>query len=126
MIRLGIEVVLMFGDARVDDRSIALMQNIADFGTLKAATSAMEMHQHSAKVLLAKIGQAIGASVVRVEIGGEYGGSTTLTPAGASLLSTYRELQKTISESALPHLSALLKECASPPTLGRNDSSPRS
>ena len=109
MSELRITIVFPSG-ARIGPGKAALLQSIADTGSISAAARGMGMSYKRAWLLLDSINQAFKKSVVKAAPGGAGGGGATLTPFGINLLDRYRRIQREASSIAEDDLAALARQ----------------
>ena len=109
MSELRITIVFPSG-ARIGPGKAALLQSIADTGSISAAARGMGMSYKRAWLLLDSMNQAFKKSVVKAASGGAGGGGATLTPFGVDVLDRYRRIQRQASSTAADDLAALTRQ----------------
>jgi molybdate transport system regulatory protein len=93
---------------RIGPGKIALLEAIAETGSISAAGRKLKMSYRRAWDLVEALNQALGAAVVHTATGGAGGGGAQLTPLGARLIAVYRELERETDARALPRIEELL------------------
>ncbi len=94
--------------ARIGPGKIALLEAIAETGSISAAGRKLKMSYRRAWDLVEALNSGLGAPVVQTATGGAGGGGAHLTPLGTALIKEYRSLERQIDEAALPRLEALI------------------
>lgn len=87
---------------------IAILEAIADTGSISAAGRKLGMSYRRAWLLVDQMNQYFKAPVVRAATGGMQGGGTVLTPMGLEVISLYR----TIEQQSQTHCASLLEALA--------------
>jgi molybdate transport system regulatory protein len=82
---------------------IALLEHIAESGSLSQAARNLKMSYRRAWLLLDSLNVAFLERVAITSKGGRGGGGATLTPFGRTLVRTYRAFEKEIQSSAARH-----------------------
>jgi molybdate transport system regulatory protein len=100
---------LDFADGRVGPGKIALLEAIAEAGSISAAARSLGMSYRRAWELVAELNQIFTAPVVERVTGGSGGGGARLTELGEALLVGFREIEATASRAAAAHLRRLAK-----------------
>jgi molybdate transport system regulatory protein len=97
---------------RLGPGKIDLLEQIAAFGSISAAARAMEMSYKRAWDLVEEMNGIFERPLVSAKTGGKHGGGAELTPAGLSVVTRFRAIERAALAVAEPHLTALQKEIA--------------
>ncbi|MBG7618126.1 TOBE domain-containing protein [Herbaspirillum sp. AP02] len=106
---------------RLDQRFFALLDAIAQTGSINRAASTAGYSYKGAWMLLESAGNLVNGALIETVTGGKGGGGTRLTPAAVELLAVWRELQRRNLEflhrqeawlNQLPALAGLLRRMA--------------
>lgn len=87
---------------------IAILEAIADTGSISAAGRKLGMSYRRAWLLVDQMNQYFKAPVVHAATGGTQGGGTALTPMGLEVISLYR----TIEQQSQTHSASLIEALA--------------
>jgi molybdate transport system regulatory protein len=88
------------GDAvAVGPGKIALLEAIAETGSLTAAAKQLDMSYRRAWLLLDELNRSLRQPAVASAIGGQNGGGSQLTQTGHELVELYREIEATATRS---------------------------
>lgn len=104
--RISIRVDLGDG-ARIGPGKVALLEAIAETGSISAAGRALKMSYRRAWELVEDLNRSVGTAVVETAAGGAGGGGARLTPAGAAVIKRYRAIEAEAAAATSPHLTAL-------------------
>lgn len=96
-----------FDGGRIGPGKVALLEKIAQTGSISAAARALGMSYKRAWDLVEETGRVVGAPVVDTRAGGRRGGGATLTPAGSGLVGHFRAIEEAAAAAAREHLEAL-------------------
>jgi molybdate transport system regulatory protein len=99
-------------DGRIGPGKIALLESIAELGSISAAGRAMDMSYRRAWELVDEMNGIFGKPVVRSQSGGTRGGGAVLTSLGRALIVRYRAIERDAAAAAAQHLLALQEEIA--------------
>lgn len=99
-------------DGRLGPGKIDLLEQIAAFGSISAAARGMDMSYKRAWDLVEEMNQLFARPLVAAKTGGRRGGGAQLTPAGLSVVTRFRAIERAAMAAAEPHLEALQKEIA--------------
>jgi molybdate transport system regulatory protein len=94
---------------RIGPGKVALLERIAETGSISSGARAMGMSYRRAWNLVDETGRLMGAPVVETKAGGAHGGGAQLTPTGELVLSSFRAMEEAASRAAEPHIAAMLK-----------------
>ncbi|MBI2554095.1 MAG: LysR family transcriptional regulator [Candidatus Rokubacteria bacterium] len=86
---------LIFSDGR-----LALLEAVAELGSLRRAAQRLEISYRAAWGLLKVTEAALGVRLLEVTIGGSGGGGATLTPAAFDLVARYRRVKVRVNRTA--------------------------
>ena len=106
MARLSIRIDFL-PDGRLGPGKIALLERIAEHGSIAAAGRSMGMSYRRAWELAAETSALLGAPVIVAKTGGRHGGKATLTPLGDEVVRRYRAAESEAARAAARHLDAL-------------------
>jgi molybdate transport system regulatory protein len=106
MTRLTIRVV--FGEgAALGPGKIALLEAIAESGSISAAGRRLKMSYRRAWTLVEELNAIFRTPLVRARPGGAQGGGAQVTALGKSVVREYRALETLASQGGADHLAAL-------------------
>jgi molybdate transport system regulatory protein len=109
---LRMRVVLRHG-AALGPGKIALLEAIAETGSIRAAGSRFKMSYRRAWGLVAELNGMFAKPLVTAETGGRGGGGATLTPLGREVVKRFRSMEAaswSVIEPDFRHLSKQLKK----------------
>lgn len=86
---------LIFSDGR-----LALLESVAELGSLRRAAGRLGMSYRAAWGLLKVTEETLGVKLLDVTIGGRRGGGATLTPAARDLVGRYRRVKAQVNRTA--------------------------
>ena len=112
--RLSIRVDLA-GGLRVGPGKIALLEAVAETGSISAAGRKLRMSYKRAWDLVEQLNSGFGIRLVATQPGGVKGGGARLTEAGTSLVASYRRIEQAAAAAALAELAALAALRRAPP-----------
>ena len=95
------------GERRLGPGKIALLEAIAQTGSISAAGRALRMSYRRTWELVEDMNNGLGTPVVETAAGGSGGGGTVLTPAGKAIIERYRAIELDSAIAARKHLLAL-------------------
>ena len=95
-------------DIAVGPGKIALLEAIADTGSITAAAKALRMSYRRAWLLVDTMNRCFKSPVVDAEAGGRRGGGTALTPLGADVVRRYRRIEGAAAKAGAADLRAFL------------------
>jgi molybdate transport system regulatory protein len=96
-------------DGRVGPGKIALLEAIAEAGSISAAARSLGMSYRRAWELVAELNQTFSSPVVERITGGTGGGGAKLTRLGEALVLGFRDIEAAASRAAAAHLRRLAK-----------------
>lgn len=76
----------------------ALLEEIRRKKSISAAAKATNMSYRHAWDLIKEVEKHLGEPVIKTQKGGKYGGSSEITSAGLSLLTSYKKLKKRMTD----------------------------
>jgi molybdate transport system regulatory protein len=101
MTEISIRFRVDFGPRRaLGPGKVALLEGIAQSGSLSEAARELKMSYRRAWLLLEDMNTAFQERVVETSVGGRGGGGAQLTSFGRSLIDAYRELEADIRQRA--------------------------
>ncbi len=86
---------------------IALLEAVAETGSISAAARQMGMSYRRAWVLVDETNRALSTPAVNTAAGGAHGGGTALTAVGQELITRYRAIENTARLAAATDIAAL-------------------
>lgn len=86
---------------------VALLEAIAESGSISAAARQMGMSYRRAWILVDEMNRALRSPAVSTATGGAQGGGTALTPLGVQLVHHYRAVERSAKLAAADSLMAL-------------------
>ena len=90
--QLSIRIDLANGK-RIGPGKIALLEAIADSGSISAAARSLDMSYRRAWLLVEEINASLREPAVAAATGGQHGGGAALTPMGQQIIGLYRAIQ---------------------------------
>jgi len=99
--RLTVGEVIAVGPGK-----IALLEALAEAGSITAAAKQLDMSYRRAWLLIDELNRALAEPAVCTAQGGVRGGGSKLTPTGERLVKLYREIEK----KALAHCEGPIRE----------------
>ncbi len=106
MAKLSIRIDLD-GSGRLGPGKIALLERIAEHGSISAAGRSMAMSYRRAWELVADLNARFASPLVAAQGGGRRGGGATLTPFGHHLVARYRLIEREAERAVRDHLAAV-------------------
>ena len=91
---------------------IALVEAIAETGSISAAARHLGMSYRRAWLLIDELNRALRKPAVVGAAGGKHGGGATLTPLGVELVKRYRSIEDTSRLAAAADLEVLTRMLA--------------
>ena len=88
---------------------IALLEAIAETGSISAAGRQLGMSYRRAWLLIDEMNKALSSPAVNTAAGGSHGGGTALTPVGEQIVRHYRAIESTARMSAASDIAALTR-----------------
>ena len=88
---------------------IALLEAIAETGSISAAARQFNMSYRRAWLLVDEMNRALARPAVSTAAGGSSGGGTVLTPTGEALIRHYRAVESVSRAAAAGELAALTR-----------------
>ena len=86
---------------------IALLEAIAETGSLTSAAKTLDMSYRRAWLLLDDLNRSLKKPAVESAIGGQHGGGSQLTDAGRALVAHYRGIEATASDACAAEIRTL-------------------
>jgi len=94
-------------EGRLGPGKVALLESIAQEGSISAAGRALKMSYKRAWELVADINRSFDQPLVTAQTGGPSGGGATLTERGRDLIRHYRAIERKALSATVTHLRAL-------------------
>jgi molybdate transport system regulatory protein len=94
-------------EGRLGPGKVALLEHIAQEGSISAAGRSMQMSYKRAWELVADINRSFEEPLVTAQTGGPSGGGATLTERGRELIRHYRAIERKALSATAAHLKAL-------------------
>jgi molybdate transport system regulatory protein len=110
--RLSLRIDLPQG--RIGPGKVALLEAIAEQGSISAAARRLGMSYRRAWMLVESLNQLAGTPVVSATTGGTGGGGASLTNIGRTIVEAYRAIERAAETAAQPYLDKIT-EGALPP-----------
>lgn len=95
------------GEGRLGPGKVALLERIAEHGSISAAGRSMQMSYRRAWELVADINASFKKPLVLSQPGGKQGGGAKLTPLGQEMVAHYRAIESEALAAVAPRLKAL-------------------
>jgi molybdate transport system regulatory protein len=95
---------------RLGPGKVALLEAIAEHGSISAGARAMKMSYKRAWDLVEEMNALFGAPLVAAQPGGRQGGGAKLTPAGRAVAQRFRKIEQAAAFAAGEELAALKAE----------------
>ncbi len=103
-----LQVRLYFDDnSWIGPGKVALLEAIAEHGSISAAGRAMDMSYKRAWDLVAEMNRIFGSPVIAAQPGGKSGGGAELTPLGRDVVAHFRAVEAASQQAAGSHISSL-------------------
>ncbi len=98
------------GDAiAIGPGKIALIEAIAETGSITAAARSLDMSYRRAWMLLDDLNRSLAQPAVDSAKGGQHGGGSEVTAAGLKLIALYRGIEARATQTCRADVSKLLK-----------------
>jgi len=94
-------------EGRLGPGKVALLERIAQEGSISAAGRSMSMSYKRAWELVSEINKSFSEPLVAAQTGGKSGGGAVLTPRGEELVRHYRAIERKALSATATHLKAL-------------------
>jgi molybdate transport system regulatory protein len=88
---------------------IALLEAIAETGSISAAGRQLGMSYRRAWMLIDEMNKALSSPAVSAAAGGSHGGGTALTAVGEQIVKHYRAIESTARVTAAADITALTR-----------------
>ncbi len=88
---------------------IALLESIAETGSISAAARQLGMSYRRAWLLIDELNRSLSSPAVSTAAGGAAGGGTVLTPTGSKLLRHYRAVESAALVAAATDVAAMTR-----------------
>ncbi len=113
--KVKLRLQIRFNDTVIGPGKIALLEAVAENGSISGAGKACGMTFRRAWQLIETVQEALGRPLVETTVGGKGGGGATLTPFARALIEQYRSLEQQANGSADPLLALLDAGADTPP-----------
>jgi molybdate transport system regulatory protein len=110
-------------DRPIGPGKIKILESIRDGGSISEAARGMSMSYRSAWLLVDSMNAQFKKPVVSTTLGGQGGGSATLTDFGASVIRRYRTMERATRRAIAKDLAALQRHLRPPPQRSRRKTS---
>jgi molybdate transport system regulatory protein len=94
-------------EGRLGPGKVALLEHIAEHGSISAAGRSMNMSYKRAWELVAALNRTFDDPLVAAQTGGRSGGGAVLTERGKELIRQYRAIERKALSATANHLRAL-------------------
>ena len=100
-------------EGELDPRTVALLETIAQEGSISAAGRAMGISYKQAWELVAEVNRTFEDPLVKAQSGGPTGGGAVITERGHDLIRHFRTLERKALSATTAHLKAMQAAAAS-------------
>ena len=100
-------------DIAVGPGKIALLEAVANTGSITAGAKLLGMSYRRAWLLVDTMNRCFKSRVVETEAGGNRGGGTRLTALGAEVVRSYRRIEARAAKAGASEIAALTRLLAS-------------
>ena len=97
-------------EGRIGPGKIALLEQIAAFGSISAGARRLNMSYKRAWDLVEEMNVMFGKPVVQAQTGGRKGGGAQLTETGTALVTRFRAIERAAAAAAADHIAAIEAE----------------
>ena|SRR5690242_2648056 len=94
-------------EGELKPRTVALLERIAEEGSISAAGRAMKIPYKKAWELVAEVNRSFEQPLVKAQTGGAAGGGAVVTQRGHDLIRHYRALERRALSTTKVHLRAM-------------------
>jgi molybdate transport system regulatory protein len=91
---------------------IALLEAVAETGSITAAAKSLSMSYRRAWLLIDEVNRCMKRPVIETETGGTRGGGSRLTPDGIAIVEEYRAIEDAAELAVADRLERLLRHLA--------------
>ncbi|MGO4871437.1 MAG: winged helix-turn-helix domain-containing protein [Roseiarcus sp.] len=95
------------GERRLGPGKIALLESIAETGSISAAGRKHAMSYRRAWLLVEELNRTFGEALVTARPGGSGGGGASLTAAGERVVALYREAERKMRAAAAKEIAGI-------------------
>ena len=112
-LRAGVRFHIRQGDCEsnlaIGPGKIALLEAIAETGSITAAAKSLRMSYRRAWLLVDETNRCLVRPAVEASAGGPKGGHAALTPTGSELIRSYRRVERRIAIEVARNLRSMLR-----------------
>lgn len=94
-------------DVAIGPGKVALLEAVAECGSISAAARQLGMSYRRAWLLLDELNRALRSPAVSTATGGSHGGGATLTPVGEEIVRRYRAIESHARVACAGDIAAL-------------------
>ncbi|MAT99892.1 MAG: molybdenum-binding protein [Anaerolineaceae bacterium] len=87
---------------------MALLQAVAETGSISSAAAAMDVHYRTAWQKINEMETRLGQKLVETQIGGQRGGGAQLTPLAQELITAFNQFSEDIEQQMVERFTAVL------------------
>lgn len=87
---------------------MALLQAVADTGSISQAATVMDVHYRTAWQKINEMETRLGQKLVETQIGGQRGGGTQLTPLAQNLIVAFTQFSQEVEQQMQTQFTAVL------------------
>lgn len=87
---------------------MALLQAVAETGSISAAAAAMEVHYRTAWQKINEMETRLGQKLVETQVGGRKGGGAALTPLAQNLIAAFTQFNQEVEQQMRERFTAVL------------------
>lgn len=99
---------------------VALLQAVAETGSISQAAAAMDVHYRTAWQKINEMETRLGEKLVETQVGGQRGGGAQLTPLAQNLISAFTQFSQNLEQQMAEQFTAVLAPIL-PPSLDQSD-----
>ncbi len=87
---------------------MALLQAVADTGSISGAAAAMDVHYRTAWQKINEMETRLGQTLVETQVGGQRGGGAQLTPLAQDLITAFTQFSEDVEQKMMEQFTAVL------------------
>jgi len=115
LLRPSLEISLMCENKLFDENGALLLHMIEFTGTVKGACEKMQISYSKAWGFLSTLEENLGFALIERQSGGQYGGSSQLTPEGRDLLERYERFADRVKQFADEYFDECFRDAQTDP-----------